>query len=284
MEEENIVVKETTEDTNDIVEEVVEEEATNEEEKEDIVDEIELNDTSIEDNEQKKSLKDLLKENPEFQDEFNEMFSKRFSREKRKLESNYNPLINTLKAGGYESDDPIEIAEKIKESYESQGISIPAYDTGLSEREQKALAKVDAEEIIELGEDVMRERFNELYYKPNRTKREEEEMYLIGKENSIRLAKRDLLELGADPDKILNDSKFKEFASKMASNVPIKDIYQLYTKVNGGHTQKVPSAGSVKNNNNNSEKFTQAKIDNMTPQDLEKYWYDPEFRKIAGLK
>lgn len=283
MEEENIVVVETTEDANDIVEEVAEESETTEEEKGEIVEEIELNDTSIEENEQKKSLKELLKENPKFQEEFNEMFSKRFSREKRKMESNYNPLINTLKAGGYESDNPIEIAERIKESYEAQGISIPSYDSGLSEREQKALAKVDADEVIELGEDVMRERFTELYNKPNRSKREEEEMYLIGRENSIRLAKRDLLEIGADPDKVLNDSKFKEFASKMAANVPIKDIYQLYTKVNVGQTQKIPSAGSVKNNNNSGEKFTQSKLDNMTPQELEKYWDDPEFRKIAGL-
>lgn len=281
MEKEDIVVEEITDDTNDIVDNAVDSMDEIQEEVSNIDNDIDLTDASVDD-EPKKTLKELLKDNPEYQGEFDEIFKKRFGREKQKIESNYNPLINTLKAGGYETDNPVEIANKIRESYEAEGISIPKYETSLTEREQKALAKADAEEVIELGDEVMRERFSELYNKQTRSKREEEEMYLIGKESSTRLAKRDLLELGADPDKVLNDKKFMDFASKMAQNVPVKEIYKLYKKLNSEQTQ-VPSAGSIKDKNNNGEKFTQSKIDNMSAQELVKFWNDPEFRKIAGL-
>lgn len=283
METDNIVAEEATENTNDIVENADENIQEIQIEIDDNCEDIDLADTPIEVEEQKKTLKEILRENPEYQGEFDEIFKKRFGREKQKIESNYNPLINTLKAGGYETDNPVEIANKIRESYEEQGISIPKYETALTEREQKALAKADAEEVIELGDEVMRDRFSELYSKQDRSKREEEEMYLIGKESSTRIAKRDLLELGADPEKVLNDKKFTNFASKMAQNVPVKEIYKLYKKLNSEHTQQVPSAGSIKDSNNNGEKFTQSKIDSMSAQELIKFWNDPEFRKIAGL-
>ena len=109
-------------------------------------------------------------------------------------------------------------------------------------------------------------------------------MHLISQEHSKRTAKKDLLELGADPDKVLNDSKFKDFAKKWSSDVSIKEIYQAYCKLNGIPVQKPASAGSVKNNESETSKYTQAKIDNMTPEEMARAWDDPEFRKIAGLK
>lgn len=231
------------------------------------------------------NIKNRDKENGKLftQEEVNSLMSKRVERERRKYEKEFNPLINTLKAGGFDGSNATELADMIKESYQSQGIQLPSYTDGLTEREQQALAQIDAEEIIELGENAMQERFTELYNNPNKTAREEQEMYLIGKEHSTRLAKRELLELGAEPDKVLNDNKFKEFASKWASNVPVKEIYQAYRKINDTKIQQAVTSGSVKNNDNVGETFTQSKIDQMSPQELMKYWDNPEFRKIAGL-
>lgn len=275
MEENQEIVEETIVDNDETVGEVIEdvaEEAVNEEQEEK---KFEFTD----------SISDEKAQNPEklfTQEEVDLLMSKRVQRERRKFEKEFNPLINTLKAGGFDGDDPIELTNRIQESYKNQGIQLPSYTDGLTERESKALAKADADEVIELGENAMQERFTELYNKANRSIREEQEMYLIGREHSTRLAKRDLLELGAEPDKVLNDDKFKQFASKWAGNVPIKEIYQAYKKINNT-VQQVVTSGSVKNNDNIGEKFTQSKIDQMSPQELMKYWNDPEFRKIAGL-
>jgi len=218
------------------------------------------------------------------EEEYQRAINKIIARERSKYEKQINPLINTLKAGGFEEDSIPALTNSLQKSYENQGINIPKYDQMLTEKEQKALARADAEEVIELGEEVMRQTFAELYAKQDRSVREEELMYLISKEHSKRTAKKDLLELGADPDKVLNDSKFKDFARKWSSDVSVKEIYQAYKKLNDKPVQKPASAGSVKNNESETSKFTQAKLDNMTPQEMAKLWDDPEFRKIAGLK
>ncbi|MBR3163585.1 MAG: hypothetical protein IKF17_05760 [Clostridia bacterium] len=217
------------------------------------------------------------------EEEYQRAINKIIARERSRYEKQINPLINTLKAGGFEEDTLPALTNSIQKSYENQGINIPKYDQMLTEKEQKALAKADAEEVIDLGEEVMKQTFAELYAKEDRSVREEELMYLISQEHSKRMAKKDLLELGADPDKVLNDSKFKDFAKKWSSDVSVKEIYQAYKKLNDKPVQKPASAGSVKNNESETNKYTQAKIDNMTPQEMAEAWEDPEFRKIAGL-
>lgn len=289
MDNENNTVEETVVDNNvivgnEVIEEITQEAEDNSRKSEES---FEFTDTSNNEDveetveEPKKETRTYTEE--EHQSEIQRIIDKVVARERRKGDEKIKPLLNTLKAGGFETDDPVELENKIRQSYEEQGVKIPNYINSLSDREQKALAKVDAEEIIELGNEAMKDAFAELYKKPDKSIREEEVMYLIGKENSTRLAKRDLIELGAEPDKVLNDSKFKEFASKMASNISVKEIYQLYQKVNGEKPQAVPTAGSVKNNTSETETFTQAKIDNMTPQEMIELWNNPEFRKIAKL-
>lgn len=285
MEKEQDVVEETIVDNDETVgntdENAVSEidEISNDEE----ID-IELTDTSEETIEEK--MENDVVEQPKVytEEQYQKAIDKIIARERNKYDKKIAPLIHTLKAGGFENEDPTALVNELRNSYKEQGVDIPEYKDSLSEREQKALAKIDADEVIEFGEEAMKNRFAELYNKQDRTIRETEEMYLIGQEHSKKLARKDLLELGANPDKVLNDSKFKEFASKMASNVPVKEIYKMYQKINGTTVEKPASAGSVKNNENISSGFTQSKIDQMTPQEMAKYWDNPEFRKAVGLK
>lgn len=280
MEENLEVVEETTVDNDVNVGEVQEEQTSNE-----IVEEIEFTDGGSEESLEDNSTEVQVEQPKTYtEEEYQRAIDKIIARERSRYEKKINPLVNTLKAGGFKADDISTLTNDIRKSYEEQGINIPKYEQTLTEREQKALARVDAEEVIELGEETMKQTFAELYAKPERSIREEELMYLISQEHSKRMARKDLLELGAEPDKVLNDSKFKEFASKWASNVPVKEIYQAYKKLNNKPVQKPASAGSVKNNENETNKFTQAKIDNMSYEEMAKYWDDPEFRKIAGLK
>lgn len=280
MEENQEIVEETIVDNDVNVGEVQEEQISNEE-----VEEIEFTDgSSVEEDNSSEKQETEVQPKTYTKEEYQRAINKIIARERSKYEKKINPLVNTLKAGGFEADDLPSLTNSIRKSYEDQGINIPKYDQMLTEKEQKALARADADEVIELGEEVMKETFAELYVKPDKSIREQELMYLISQEHSKRLAHKDLLELGADPNKVLNDSKFKEFAKQFASNIPVKKIYQTYKKLNNEPVQKPASAGSVRNNESETSRFTQAKIDNMTPQEMAKYWNDPEFRKIAGLK
>ena len=285
MEKEQDVVEETIVD-NDVIVGNTDENAVSEidEISNDEEIDIELTDTSEETIEE--TMENDVVEQPKVytEEQYQKAIDKIIARERNKYDKKIAPLIHTLKAGGFENEDPTALVNELRNSYKEQGVDIPEYKDSLSEREQKALAKIDADEVIEFGEEAMKNRFAELYNKQDRTIRETEEMYLIGQEHSKKLARKDLLELGANPDKVLNDSKFKEFASKMASNVPVKEIYKMYQKINGTTVEKPASAGSVKNNENISSGFTQSKIDQMTPQEMAKYWDNPEFRKAVGLK
>ena len=176
--------------------------------------------------------------------------------------------METLKAVGFDGATPLEINEKLRKSYKEQGVELPEYQQKLSEREQKALAKIDADEVIELGEQAMQDRFGELYrkYKENNISvREQEEMELIGKEHSIRMAKKDLLSIGANPNVVESD-KFKNFARRYADNIPIKEIYEDYKEKYGDKPVKPASAGSVRTTHDE----TQTNYNNMPKEDFEK--------------
>lgn len=179
---------------------------------------------------------------------------RRLERAGNSFKKKESQLINILKAGGFEGNSLEELTEELQKSYEEEGIKIPKNEfvAGLSEREQKALAKEDAKEIIELGEDEMEERFNELYNKEKRTLREEEEMKLIGMEASRKEATKEFVKLGVDPDEMFSNKEFLDFASKMSADVPLGDIYKYYKKLNGTEVTPPKSTGSIKSKGGNT--------------------------------
>lgn len=205
----------------------------------------------------------------EFNSKLNSKIESRFKREQKKHEKEMEPykkLVSILHAGGFNGDIS-QISENLTKAYKDQGVEIPEFRSGLTDSEQKALAEMDAKEVIEAGEDEMRERFTELYRKPQRTVREEREMYLIGKEHSKRLAKKDLLEMGANPDEVMNDPEFIDFASKMGPNVSTKEIYKYFQKLKGNIPQKPARAGSVKSNESDDGKIDYS---SMSSKDFQK--------------
>lgn len=202
------------------------------------------------------------------EEEYQRAINRIVARERGQKEREINPLMETLKSVGFEGSTPLEINERLRESYKEQGVDLPEYQHNLSEREQKALAKVDADEVIELGETAMQERFGELYkkYKENNISiREQEEMNLIGKEHSVRMAKKDLLSIGANPN-IVESDKFRNFAKRYASDIPIKEIYEDYKEKYGEKPIRPASAGSVKT----THVETQTNYNNMPKEDFEK--------------
>lgn len=272
MEEEQSVVEETIVDNDvtvgEVQDEQVVEEATQTEETVNEGTSVEFTDGASEQESLEKTFEQAKQQRTYTEEEYQRAINKIIARERGNKEKELNPLMETLKAVGFDGATPLEINEKLRKSYQEQGVELPEYQQKLSEKEQKALARIDADEVIELGEQAMQDRFGELYkkYKDNNISiREQEEMELIGKEHSIRMAKKDLLSIGANPNVVESD-KFKNFAKRYANNISVREIYEDYKEKYGDKPVKPASAGSVKTTHDE----TQTNYNNMPKEDFEK--------------
>lgn len=196
-------------------------------------------------------------------------------REKREEFKPYEELANLLRAGTGK-DDLAEIKNDFTNFYKNEGIEIPDNKRN-SEREEKILAKADAEEIIGLGEDEVNRVANEIYNKPldKRTLREKEIFDILGRHALQEKARKELIQKGVD-EKILEDNSFKSFASKFNVSTPISEIYEVYQKMNAKDEvipkEKPASPGSVRDTQVQKEKdfYTPEEVDALTDADYDK--------------
>lgn len=210
----------------------------------------------------------------------------RVNRERKQSKelAKYKQLESVIKAGlGVDNlDDAIS---KTSNFYKEQGINIPEYKESYSERDEKILAKADAQEIIDLGMSEMEAEANRIASIPQekRSVREQTMFNTLCERIVEQRQVNELKEKGIKTE-ILEDKSFKEFKNKFAFNTPISDIYEMYSKLNAKPVEKPASAGSAKNEVGKAkETFSAERINNMTPQELMKYWNNPDFRKVAGL-
>lgn len=261
----------------------------------------EVNISTSEDGEQNQDTVDMTKKESEndiekqIEERANKLFEEkveerlkrdRINRERRQSKelAKYKQLENVIKAGlGVDNlDDAIS---RTSDFYKEQGINIPEYKDSHSERDEKILAKADAQEIIELGMKEMEAEANRIANIPE-AKRSVREQTMFNTLCETIIEKRQINELkekGINTE-ILEDKKFKEFKGKFAFNTPVSDIYDMYFKLNQKPIEKPASAGSAKNEVGQvGETFSVERINGMTPQELMKYWNNPAFRKVAGL-
>ena len=279
MEENNeeVIVDDTSVDTTNPTGEV--------EENEEVVGTLE--DTSETDasevEEEKESVKEKLYTREEMQAEIDRNIQGRLARVERdnaKKIQEYEELVSTLRAGMGKSDGNVqELNTDLKKFYKEQGIEIPeTVSRGLSEREEKILAKAEAEEIINGGEDYINQIANEIYNIPveMRTVRQKAIFEQLGKHVVQEKAKSQLKEKGIDTS-ILEDNSFKQFASKFTAQTSIADIYDMYQKVNAKEVVETPkrerpaSTGSTKTvtkTNTVKEYYTEEEASKFTQKEL----------------
>jgi len=230
----------------------------------------------------KKTLRDLLRENPEYQEEYNSMLKRRLDREEVKHQkelSKYRDTDNVLRSTlNLKEDD--DTNAKLREYYESEGIKLPeAIKPGLSSREIEVLALADANEFIEDGYDAMKDEANRLAnigYK-NLNEREKVIFNKLAETLTNEDNKRELLQLGAK-EELLSDKSFNDFRKKFANNVPIKEVYEMYMKNNSKPTVK-ENPGSMKNSEVSTTKdyYTEEEIARLTDEQLD----DPKIWKAV---
>ena len=224
----------------------------------------------------KQSLRELLKNNPDYQDEFSEMVKTRLDRQERGFQkelSKYKDTENVLKSALHVNDMD-EANKKLREYYEGEGIKLPeVYKPGLSSREIEVLAKADAQDFINEGYDSMVNEANRLASKKyeNLNERERVIFNTLAEKLTEENNKRELLKLGAKED-VLGDKDFITFKNKFNSNTPIGDIYSLYMKTQDG-TKKPVAMGSMKDTTAQKEVksfYSPKDVENMTDDDWNK--------------
>lgn len=158
----------------------------------------------------------------------------------------YRQLGNVIKAGlGVDNLD--EAISKTSDFYKEQGVTIPDFKDGYSERDEKILANADAKDIIELGKAEIEAEANRIASIPEdkRTLREKTIFTTLCEEL---ISLRDMEELKSKGYKtdILQEKEFSDFRNQFNVNIPISKIYEMYNKVIGKVVEQPRSPGSAK--------------------------------------
>lgn len=210
---------------------------------------------------------------------------KRSERKAQKEIDQYKGIIDTLKVG-MGKDNLDELSNSLEDFYREQGIDVPKRNNSLSEKEETILAKAYAKEIIELGEEEINEVANSIYNKPlnQRTIRDKVLFNELGEYMMNKKAEDDLKSKGINTN-VLQDTEFKNFASKFSSTTALSEIYDMYSKLSGSKEteKKTPpaSTGSVRNTSKITDKYredyTPEEVSKLTTKDLD----DPKLMRAV---
>lgn len=215
---------------------------------------------------------------------FEEKVKDRLDRYKKSEKENlrkYQYLEDIVKAGtGTDNlDDAINEAINF---YKGNGLEIPEYNN-YSEEDERILGQARANDFLKSSYKEIEAEANRIASIPReqRTIREIEEFNILGAELTRQNNIEKMKSKGYDTS-ILETQEFKDFSNQFNDNTDISKVYEMYKKLTDTDT-KPASAGSAKSEKQPKETFSPERINEMSPDEMLKYWNNPEFRKIAGL-
>lgn len=186
---------------------------------------------------------------------------------RRDFERKYGELENVLRAGtGIE--DIEDLTSTFTDFYTSKGRQIPTRNN-YSESDLNILASAEADDIISAGYEEVVEEVDRLADKglENMNPREKIMFQKLATYRQNVERENELASIGVTKD-VLSNTEFTNFASQFNSNVPIKDVYTMWTKTQP--KPKVEQMGSMKNTNPSKVKdtYTEAEINKLSLDDL----------------
>lgn len=210
----------------------------------------------------------------EFNNKFNEAQGKRDARTKAKVRKEYDRkyggLMDVLKAG-MGTDDVEELTKAFKEHYSKRGVEFAEKPT-YSDSDVQVLARADADELIKLGFEEVKEeadRLNDLGA-DKMTPREKALFVALTDHISKTETSRELQKIGVTED-VYESKEFKDFASKFNSNTPITEIYKIYNQIKP--KKEIKPMGSIKNiqtdTNELKDFYTPEEAKRFTVKDLD---------------
>ena len=206
------------------------------------------------------------------QEEVNDMMGKRLARQEARIRKEYDrkygQLEGVLKAGtGKESVE--EMTETFAKFYESKGIKIPE-KPNYSQRDIEVLANAEADDIIRSGYEELVEEVDRLAAKgiANMDAREKLVFRALAEHRQNAERSRELSKIGVTED-VYNSDEFKSFAGKFNPNTPIRDIYDIYAKMQP--KKQYQTMGSMRQNQEQGVKdyYSPEEIERLTEEDLD---------------
>lgn len=209
------------------------------------------------------------------QDEVDAIVGKRLARKEAKIRKEYDRkygrLEEVLKTGTGE-EDVEKIADTFRDFYAKKGIKFPDKPT-YNTHEIEVLAKAEADEIIRAGYDDVVEEVDRLadIGVQNMTEREKALFRVLAEHRQTTDRTKELTKIGVT-EEVYNSQEFKDFSSKFAAGVPVKDIYDIYAKTLP--KKDIKPMGSMKTSNSadngvkdfytpdEARKFTKKDFDN----------------------
>ena len=186
----------------------------------------------------------------EFNAKVNEIVGKRNARYRAKIDKEYarkyGDLEDVLRAGTGK-EDVSEITDTFRDFYKGKGIEIrkkPEY----SGKDLEVLARAEADEIIHAGYDEVVDEVDRLAAlgADKMTEREKAVFKVLAEHRQSKERYKALSEIGVTDEEI-NSKEFKAFESKIRADVPITEVYEMYTKTKP--QKEFKTAGSMKNTN-----------------------------------
>lgn len=223
---------------------------------------------------EKKSFRDLLRENPEYQERFNELVQRRVSAKERSVreeyDKKYSKFDNVLKYG-LQANDIDDAADKLKQFYEDNGVTIPdVVEQRYSQDDLMKLARMDADEISDMGIDEVIEETERLSKKgaDNMSAREKLTFKFLAEKRNEYETTSELLKNGAKKE-VYESKEYREFAKKFeGSKFSAKEIYDFYKEKQP--KDEVKPLGSMANNSNDKtqRRYTPEQAAQLSKEDM----------------
>ena len=215
------------------------------------------------------------------QEEVNEIVGKRVARKeariRREYDRKYGELEEVLKAGTGK-EDVGEITDTFRGFYEKKGVQLkkkPDY----SAEDIEILARAEADDIIRAGYEDVVEEVDRLVGVglENMTTREKAVFKTLAEHRKKAEMSKELSSIGVTED-VYESEEFKSFANNFKSDIPIKDVYDIYRKTQP--KKEIRTMGSMKNNPQNEsgvkEYYSKEEAEKFTLEDFNK---NPELYK-----
>lgn len=262
------------EDNREIVEESTENvEAQTTEEIEDAEEPEEVESEEVNEPEEDETSKEEAEKKLYTDEELDEIIARKLSRQKRKLEREYEKKYSRLETvvnAGLGTSDIEEATNKLTEFYEENGVNIPN-TTRYSEEDIKLLANAEADDFIknstykELVEEV-----DELASIPREqlTERDKIVFLKLADERKKREEESAVLQLGISKED-LESKEYKDFSSKLNPELSIKEKYEMYLKLKPKKETK--KMGSMKSGaqSNVKDYYSPEEISKLTEEELD---------------
>lgn len=165
------------------------------------------------------------------QDEVNAMMQRRIARTEAKIRKEYRgheELVRTLEAGTGTTGVG-ELTKAYSDYFKEKGLNVPDH-SAYTDSDLERLARMDADEVIQYGDDEAADEFARLEkLGTNMTAREQKTFRHLAEHLQNAEMSKELAKMGVS-EEVYKSKEFKDFAAQFKPDVPITKVYETYEK------------------------------------------------------